>query len=233
MTASSLLLLGGSFNPPHSGHMRIAIETAEALRPALTLFIPCAYPPHKQDGNLLPFSLRAEMLRAAVSAITDTQNLAFAVSEVENEREGPSYTIDTLAVLRERYPGMRPAFVMGSDDYAQFSLWRRWREIPPLADLVVLPRSAGGTDSFRNNTLAFWPEACPLAPPAAVQAAFTLPGGGRCLYLPQPQLDISSSMIRERVMEGRSIDFLVPCGIVRLLAKHTTIVRALWSEAAV
>lgn len=231
MTSSPLLLLGGSFNPPHSGHMRIAIETAEALRPALTLFIPCARPPHKQDGNLLPFSLRARMLRAAVSGMADPKLLNFAVSEVENQREGPSYTVDTLAVLRRQYPGMRPAFAIGSDDYAQLSSWRRWREIPALADLVVLPRNAGGADSFRNSTLAFWPEARDLAPPSPrVHSAFSLPGGGSCLYLPQPQFDISSSLIRERVLEGRSIDFLVPCGVARLLKKRKDAVTAVWSH---
>lgn len=234
MTTPLLLLLGGSFNPPHAGHLRIAIETAEALRPALTLFIPCAHPPHKSGNNLLPFALRTRMLTAAIEEDmfptgTEQGKPAFAVSEVENERQGPSFTVDTLGVLRERYPGMRPAFVMGSEDFAQLSSWRRWREIPELADLVVLPRSAGAADSFRNSTFAFWPEARLLAPPAAaVRSAFVLPGGGRLLYLPQPLLDISSSLVRERVLDGRSLDFLVPPSIIRLLKEHEALVADLW-----
>ena len=230
MSRPLLLLLGGSFNPPHSGHLRIAIETAEALRPELTLLIPCAHPPHKPDGNLLPFALRVRMLEAAIADMAPGAS-AFAVSEVENEREGPSYTVDTLAVLGGRYPGLRPVFVMGGEDYAQLSSWRRWRDIPALADLAVLPRSSGGEASFCNSTLAFWPEARFLAPPVpAVRHAFMLPAGGRCLYLPQPQLDISSSLVRERLLQGRSLDFLVPSGVARLLREHEKDVKALWAE---
>lgn len=229
-----LLLLGGSFNPPHAGHLRIAIETAEVLRPERTLFIPCAYPPHKPDGNLLPFAVRAAMLRAAIADMTSldgTPPLQFAVSEVEQERQGPSYTADTLAILKERFPGMRPAFVMGNEDYAQLSSWRRWRELPVLADLVVLPRSAGALESFRNSTLAFWPDASPLAPPApGVTEAFLLPHGGRILYLPQPQLDISSSLVRERLLAGRSLDFLVPPGVRNLLMEHAAEAVSLWRK---
>lgn len=228
--SSLLLLLGGSFNPPHAGHMRIAIETAETLRPAQTLFIPCARPPHKPDGNLLPFSLRAAMLRAAIADMGHTnRGDSFAVSEVEQERQGLSYTVDTLAVLRERFPGMRPAFVMGSEDYAQISSWRRWKELPVLADLVVLPRSAGALESFRNCTMAFWPEAKLLAPPApGVTESFRLPDGARLLYVPQPQLDISSSLVRERLLAGRSLDFLVPAGVRDLLLEHAGQAIGLW-----
>lgn len=232
MTTPLLLLLGGSFNPPHAGHLRIAIETAEALRPALTLFIPCAHPPHKSDGNLLPFALRSQMLTAAIADMSQAgeTGLDFAVSEVENERDGPSYTVDTLTVLHERYPGMRPVFVMGSEDFALLSSWRRWREIPALADIAVLPRNTGAADSFRNSTFAFWPEARLLAPPApAVRSAFVLPDGGRLLYLPQPLLDISSSLVRERLLAGRSLDFLVPPGTVRLLREHETLIKELFA----
>lgn len=228
--AETLLLLGGSFNPPHSGHLRIAIETAEQLRPRQTLFLPCAHPPHKPDGILLPFSLRVDMLRAAIRDMGQS-GLDFAVSEIESERQGPSYTADTLALFSERFPELRPVFIMGSEDYAQLSSWRRWHALPGLADLVVLPRNPSALDSFRNSTLAFWPEAKLLAPPAGRGSeAFRLPQGGRMLYLPQPQLDISSSLVRTRFMEGRSLDFLVPPGVCSLLKEHTVMITRLWGS---
>lgn len=232
MTPALTLVVGGSFNPPHSGHLRIAIETAEVLRPEVTLFVPCARPPHKPDETLLPFSLRAKMLRAAIADLGPAGCCGFAVSEIENERDGPSYTVDTLAELGAGRPCTRMAFVMGSEDYAKFSSWRQWQKIPELADLVVLPRVLGSARSFEDNTRAFWPAARQFDPPVpGVQKAFALPCGGRVLYLPQPLLGISSSLVRERMLGGRSLDFLVPPGVASLLYEHKSAISALWQGA--
>ena len=226
-----IALLGGSFNPPHAGHFRIAIEAGEALLPALTLFIPCATPPHKSTHNLLPFDVRAALLRAALDEVGMDKSLA--VCEVENDRSGPSYTVDTLAVLAARYPGNRLAFIMGGEDYALLSTWRRWREIPDLADLVVLPRGGVGKESFGETTRALWPEAQESLPPfPAVTEAFALPGGGRLLFLPQPLLNISSSLVRERWLQGRRLDFLVPRAVQLLLRERDCTIRELWYSFA-
>lgn len=224
-----IALLGGSFNPPHAGHFRIAIEASEALSPAVTLFIPCASPPHKSAENLLPFDLRAALLRAALAEAG--MDKSFAVCEVENERSGPSYTADTLAVLSARWPDKRLAFIMGGEAYAQLSTWQRWRDIPSLADLVVLPRGEGEKESFAGTTFALWPEAQKIRPPfAAVAEAFALPGGGRALFLPQPLLDISSTMVRERWLKGRRLDFLVPRAVRLLLREQERTIRDLWNS---
>ena len=223
-----IALLGGSFNPPHAGHFRIAIEASEALSPAETLFIPCASPPHKNARNLLPFALRVALLRAALAEAGMDKN--FAVCEVENERAGPSYTADTLAVLAARRPDKRLAFIMGGEDYAQFPTWRRWRELPALADLVVLPRGGRGKESFGETTRALWPEAREIPPPLpAVAEAFALPGKGRALFLPQPLLNISSTMVRERWLQGRRLDFLAPRAVQILLREQERTVKDLWS----
>lgn len=227
-----LLLLGGSFNPPHAGHLRMAIEAAEVLRPARTLFVPCAEPPHKDGTYLLPFALRCELLRAAIRDMVDTPDQErFTVSEMERERNGPSYTIDTLAGLGERFPGFCPAFVMGSEDYARLDTWRNWQDLPLHADLVVLPRSADGLDCFNRATPAFWPDARAIAPPLpGVRSAFALPHGGRLLYLPQPVLEISASLVRARYHERRSLDFLAPPGVARLLREHAPCVAKAWRK---
>lgn len=234
--APLLLLLGGSFNPPHAGHMRIAVECAEVLKPARVLFIPCAVPPHKEAGSLLPFALRCAMLRAAIGDMRRfTSGPArmpdFAVSEVENERAGPSYTVDTLAVLGRRYPDFRPAFIMGGEDYDKLSTWRQWPELPDLADLVVVPRNREGEPTFIAQSRNMWPQATPCAdaPPGA-GTAFVLPGGGRLLFLPQPLLDISSSLVRERFLSGRALDFLVPPGVNALLQEKSAEIKNCWNK---
>jgi nicotinate-nucleotide adenylyltransferase len=221
-------LLGGSFNPPHIGHFRVAVETVEALSPVETLFIPCANPPHKRADTLLPFDFRVALLRAALAEAG--MDKSCIVCEVENERTGPSYTVDTLAVLAERHPDRRLAFVLGGEDYAQLSTWRQWEELPALADLVVLPRAEKGRESFCGITLSLWPGARMLPSPVAAAAeAFALPDKGRVFFLPHPELCISSSMIRERWLQGRRLDFLLPPAVQFLLREQEHMVKALWS----
>lgn len=215
-----LLLFGGSFNPPHAGHMRIALECAEILRPEALLFIPCASPPHKADARLLPFALRCDLLRAAIEDAAPAPRGRFVVDELEAEREGPSYTVDTLAELRRRHPEHRLAFIMGSEDFARLSDWRDWRRLPLFADLVIVPRSSGAEEGFFRDALALWPEGAAAEAPEGTAYAFALPKGGRLLFIPQPLLAISSSLVRERFLAGRSLDFLVPPGVLRLLRER-------------
>lgn len=224
-----LLLFGGSFNPPHIAHLRLAFEAAEVLCPHKVLFIPCAQPPHKSGVDLLPFALRCAMLRAAIAGAA-AEHL-FEVSEVEGERRSPSYTVETLTVLARRHPSLRPVFVMGSEDYARLDTWLRWRELPGLADLAVLPRSAASEESFRLTSRRLWPGARALrAPCPGVSLVYSIPPGGRLLYLPQPVLEISSTLIRERYLAGRSLDFLVPREVHALLRDHADTVDRLWKQ---
>lgn len=240
--APGLLLLGGSFNPPHIAHLRAALEAREALKPEKTLFIPTASPPHKPEANLLPFEMRAAMLNESIAALPKAWRLE--VCAVENERQGPSYTYDTLAVLAGRRPEKRLTFVMGAEDYAQLDSWRRWADIPCLADLAVMPRKRHGEESFRQNTLRLWPDAREISPCAnqnttepgaanlaascSARSVFQLPGGGRSLYLPLPLLEISSSLIRERFLAGLSIDYLVPPAVQAMLEESRAYVSSLW-----
>jgi nicotinate-nucleotide adenylyltransferase len=226
-----LLIYGGSFNPPHSGHLRLALECAEVLRPASCLFVPCAVPPHKEGHNLLPFELRVALLRAALADLGPDGVCPFAVNEVERERPGPSYTADTLEILAARYPGLRPVFVMGSDDYRQLGEWRRGRSIPDLADVAVLPRDGEGAAAFAEQTLRLRPDALPAPRPTArdIQAEFALPGGSVIRLLAVPRLEISSSLVRERFLAGRDLSFLVPPGALRLMLEKRSDIRRIWA----
>jgi nicotinate-nucleotide adenylyltransferase len=214
--------------------MRIILEAAEALGPKSILFVPCAAPPHKTGANLLPFALRCALLRAALSDLADDAGedpFSFAVSEAEGERDGPSYTVDTLRIFAARFPDLRPVFVMGTGDYSRLNTWKDWQELPEHADLAVLPRNAAGVDFFNSASLRFWPKARALAPPGpGVASAFVLPHGGRLLYVPQPRLEISSSLVRRRYCAGSSLDFLVPPGVLGLLRQKKELVDSLWKQ---
>ena len=231
-----LLLFGGSFNPPHNGHMRIILETAEALGPEKILIVPCAAPPHKTNANLLPFALRCEMLRAAIGDMRQAvgkPRFPLDVSETEGERDGFSYTIDTLRIFAARFPGMRLVFAMGAGDYSRLNSWKDWRDMPSYGDLVVLPRNSGGLLFFTRATTTFWPEARTIHPPTEkISSAFALPCGGKILYVSQPRLEISSSLARRRYLAGRSLDFLVPPGVLTLLHRNKELAESLWKEPA-
>jgi nicotinate-nucleotide adenylyltransferase len=232
MTATPYIaLLGGSFNPPHVGHLRIALEVWEAFRPERLLFIPCASPPHKTPRSMLPFELRVRMLRSTLR-----RHPGMRVSSIEKTRPGPSYTVETLTRLRAVFPDKKLLFILGAENLAQLSTWNRWERLPELADMVVLPRDACAAASFAKTAGELWPR-CARIPSANAGAcsgtsceAFRLPQGGHLFYLPQPCLDISSSLIRDRWMAGRSLDFLVPDGVSRHLDKSRDIVDAVWRD---
>lgn len=235
--ATSSLFLGGSFNPPHNGHLRLAIECAEAFCSARLYFIPCALPPHKSAASLLPFDLRCALLRAAIDSMQATElRQRLAVSEVENERAGPSYTVDTLRLLAGRQKGGRPLFILGSEDYARLDSWKDWQSLPEHADLLVLPRPPSGPDDFQAHSARLWPgarqadaeERRSLGLPSRISQASLLPGGAKMLFMPQPMLDISASLVRERWLAGRDLTFLLPGAVRRLLTENADLVSKSW-----
>ncbi len=217
-------ILGGSFNPPHVGHLRIALEAREALGISRVLLIPCASPPHKPGLGLLPFELRHAMLERAIRSLP-----GFALSRVETERPGPSYTVDTLRELRRRDPDVPLLFIMGGNDFLTLERWREYEALPGLADFAVLPRDGAQAENFRQKALNLWPGLSRGAPVAGAEETYALPHGGKLLYIPQPRLDISSTLVRRRFLAGRSIDFLVPPGTRELLEERREQVCALWS----
>ena len=216
-----IAILGGSFNPLHIGHLRLAIEVREALgaRVGRVDLLPCAHPPHKNDGGLLPFALRCEMLREAARPYP-----WLCCNPLEGERTALSYTWDTLGIYAEREPGRELFFVLGSGDYRLLPSWHRGLDLPRRCTLVVVPRGAG-LDSFASLTRDLWPGA---ETAAGDRFSMRLPGGGQVLFLPVPWLDISATDIRRRLLEGRSVDFLLPAASAALLEKHRAEIVACW-----
>ncbi len=128
-------LLGGSFNPIHNAHLRIAAEAQAACRLDRIIFIPAADPPHKALAGGVPFGHRSKMVSMAIAGRPD-----YKVSNIEEERGGKSYSIDTIRLFREQFPDDDLFFIIGADSFLEIGTWHRYDEIFPLCNLIVVER---------------------------------------------------------------------------------------------
>ena len=203
--ANGVGIFGGTFNPIHLGHLRAAEEVREALGLARVVFVPSADPPLKR-GGADPIAPARERLAWVELAIRG--NPAFAVDALELERPGPSYTVDTLRELARRLAPARPVFIVGSDAMAELSSWREPKALLELAHFAVLTRPPSGTGS-----LAAW------IPPELAAELVLAPSGEEArhrsagTWLRRVCIDalaISSTDVRRRLREGRSVRYLLP-----------------------
>jgi len=201
-----IALLGGTFDPIHDGHLRAAVEIREALDAQELRLIPCAIPPHRSQPGASP-QQRVAMIEAAIAGSPQLQ-----CDTRELGRSGPSYTVDTLRSFRAELGATRSiVLVLGADAFHGLPSWNRWRELPELAHIAVLtrPDSHALIDPRLEEMLA--------------QRATSLPAdlwasaGGRVLRLEIPPLPISSTLIRARVKQRRSIRYLVPDSVIELI----------------
>jgi nicotinate-nucleotide adenylyltransferase len=198
-------LMGGTFNPVHIAHLRIAEEARELCGLDRVVFIPAADPPHKPLADEVPFEHRCEMVRLAIAG-----NPSFELSDIEGRRAGKSYSIDTIGHFRAEYPGQGLFFIIGSDSFLEIGLWHRYAEIFRQCSLIVVERP---------GCLIEDP---PTALPVAVRPEFGYTPASRTLehrsgervhFLQGCPLAISSSEIRRLTAAGRSIAYLVPPGV--------------------
>lgn len=186
-------VLGSAFNPPHLGHLALAQEALWQLGLDEVVLMPTGEAPHKRILDDPGRELRLAMTRLA--AADDTR---FSVSALEVEREGPSYTYETLELLAEERPDTDLVFVMGADAAVGLESWKRPERVVELARLAVA-RRAGVSD-------------------ADVAAAMrSLGADGRATMLEMPQFGVSSSAVRERAAEGRPLRYLVPEPVARFI----------------
>lgn len=197
-------ILGGTFDPIHCGHLAIAEEVQEALELDRILFVPAARPPHKVGDEVAPAADRAAMVALAIAG-----NPAFSMSGIELERDGPSYTADTLGELADEAARQRVArslyFIISAEALAGLRTWHQPERVLELARLAVVPR--------------------PGAPlPGAAALAAMLPGGassvGRVECVETVPLAHSSSAVRARAAAGQSIRYLVPPAVESYIRDH-------------
>jgi nicotinate-nucleotide adenylyltransferase len=200
-----LAILGGTFDPIHSGHLRAAIEAREALGAEELRLIPCAVPPHRPQPQASP-KQRLAMLSAAVAGVP-----GLSTDARELERSGPSYTFDTLVGLRAEV-GERPiVLVLGADAFAGLPSWYRWTELINYAHIAVLTRP--DAHSLIDPRL----EALLAQVGTADAADVTAEPAGRVLRLEIPPMPVSSTLIRTRLQQQRSVRYLVPDPVIDLI----------------
>jgi len=195
-------VMGGTFDPVHLGHLRVAEETIEAMELDVLLFVPAAVPPHKLGKTTLPFEHRWQMLRAATE-----KHPRFKVSDLEQRLPGKSYTVVTLRKLSEAYGGKAELFfIVGMDAFLELDTWWHFSELFELAQMVVL-RRYGFSESEMTRFLV--ERVSPLYTYSASDACFKHPHLLPAHYLSNTWLDISSTRIRQLVKAGKSIRYLV------------------------
>lgn len=217
-------LFGGGFNPVHIGHLRLVLETAETLGPHRIEILPTPVPPHKDAKGLLPFEFRCELIAAALEELAPLP-VPVVLSDRETGRQGPSYTVDTLADFRAEHPDETPIFVVGATELTALPGWKRGLDIPRLADLAVFPRRGRGLVEFFNFARSMRAEPIPNSPIPACSLPET---GRRLLYIPAPEIGVSSSLVRERFLANRRLDHLVPKAVFETLKARRKAVEALW-----
>jgi nicotinate-nucleotide adenylyltransferase len=189
-------VLGAAFNPPHDGHLALAKRAASQLDLDRVLLVPTGQAPHKRIEDEPGSDVRVEMTRLAVAS-----DPRFEVSTVEVERDGPSYSYETMELLTARLPDAQFFFLMGADAAAGLEDWRRPERLIELARLAIAGRP--GVD---EGTLA-----------AVLER---IGASDRVERISMPPVDVSSSMVRERVASGQPIDELVPAPVAGFIAER-------------
>ncbi|MDX9745407.1 MAG: nicotinate-nucleotide adenylyltransferase [Syntrophales bacterium] len=196
-------LLGGTFDPIHTGHLRCAEEVREMFGLDRVVFIPAARPPHKTHHEISAFIHRERMIRLAIS-----DNAHFDCSDLEQHRMGPSYTIDTVSYFQEQYGrDMEIYYIVGQDAFQAIQTWKDWDRLLIMCHFVVMTRPGYETRSLAG-----------IVPPSFAETftyrtrdrGFRGPRGRSIYFREVTFLDISSSGIRRAVREGRSVQYLVP-----------------------
>ncbi len=210
IVAGSLGVFGGTFDPIHVAHLALAQEAAESLGLERVLFVPAGSPPHKPGVAITPGAHRLAMVQLAIAG-----NERFEVSRLELDRDGPSYTVDTLQTLaRDRVPeggagisgiaaiAGEMTLILSADAFLGLRSWHEPRRVLELARLAVAPRD-GYPDAGPEFLAVHFPD---LA--------------NRAVFLDGPRIRLSASALRDRAAAGRSLRYLVPDAVAAYIGDH-------------
>ncbi len=193
---SRIGLLGGTFDPPHLGHVALAAAAREQLALDAVLFLPVGDPPHKQDQVVTAVSHRINMVQAAIAA-----HPHYTLDESDTHRPRPHSTATLLPLLRQQYPDAQFWLIIGGDSLRDFPTWHDPNEIVELCRLAVLARPSVNLDWERLQTAV-----------SGLQTAVD--------FLDPPHFRISSTDIRQRVRDGDTIDGMVETAVCEYITTH-------------
>ena len=188
--------MGGVFNPPHIGHMVCAQEAVIGLELDGLLLVPAGEPPHRTVVDDPGAEVRFELCERAVAG-----DPVLRASRIEVDRAGPSFSVDTLRALRDERPDDDLFLILGGDAAAGLPTWKDPEELLTLARLAIAERSG-----FERERVT-----------AALEA---LPGGAPAFF-EMPRIEVSSTLVRERVVAGVPIRYLVPDGVAELISERS------------
>jgi len=206
-------LLGGTFDPIHIGHLRCAEEILEMFDLNRIMFVPASKPPHKIYGDITSFHHREQMISLAIEG-----NPVFSFSDVEKQRETKSYSVETVEYILKKYmKNLELYFILGQDAFHAIQTWKEWERLLLLCNFVVMTRP--GYENKGLETILPAEFASRFAYDEHVEG-FRGPTGHIIFFRGVTFLDISSSDIRQRVKQGKTIKYLVPETVRHYIAKH-------------
>ena len=215
-------VMGGTFDPIHNGHLLAASEAAWRCKLDEVVFVPAGRPVFKLDRDVASAQDRCAMVTLAIA-----DDPRFSLSCVDIDRDGVTYTVDTLRDLQAARPNDELFFIAGTDAIVQISRWKDAEQLPKLARFIAVTRP-NGRISVNSDAVGVVNSATPepqaLAGSATVALGlsatpFGVPGLD-VTAVPIPMFDISSTMLRERVRRGLPINYLTPASVVRYIAAH-------------
>ncbi|MBN2645739.1 MAG: nicotinate-nucleotide adenylyltransferase [Desulfuromonadaceae bacterium] len=205
-------IFGGSFDPIHRGHLTIAHEMMRSCELDRILFIPAPAPPHKTRQKLTPFHHRLAMTRLAVADCP-----AFSVSDLEAQRQGKSYSIDTLRQLHRHHPEDEFFLLIGMDSFLAFDSWKNYADFFPLCHLVVALRPGSSFEPQSGRLpVALAPHFCYDSQLGAYRHA----SGNRLFFLEETFCPVSSTEVRQRLKEHRSVADMIPAGVLDYIVRY-------------
>jgi len=211
-SAGPVGILGGTFDPIHHGHLRLAEEVADEPGFVQVRIIPARIPPHRATPSVTS-AHRLEMVRLACAG-----NLRFQVDERECLREGPSYTVDTLTELRAELGDEQPlCLLMGVDAYQALTTWSRWEQLFALSHIIIAQRPGFELDAGQLPTALAREH---LARRTRESVDLRVAPHGRVLAMDIPPLEISATAIRAALREGRSARYLLPDAVLDYIDRN-------------
>jgi len=211
-------LLGGTFNPVHTGHLRLAIEVREALALSRIDFLPAKSPPHKRHDNLLDYRLRMQMVCNATAQVD-----GLGACAIEGDLPEPSYSLLTIQHLQTHNPNTCYAFILGSSDLLTLPQWYQGLQIPYTVDLIVAGREGLDNSAMFLFLRQHWDYAY------LADDVLAITGGRRIFFVSIPRIDISATLIRKKFCQNQEVFGLVPENVRQCMLENKSKIQQCWS----